>query len=72
MKKLYAMILLAVVLFAACTHENDPVVEQIVTIQASIAHDSDSRVALGEGVNENKVSWTTGDKITLKDRKSVV
>ena len=65
MKKLYAMILLAVVLFAACTHENDPVVEQIVTIQASIAHDSDSRVALGEGVNENKVSWTTGDKITL-------
>ena len=51
--------------FAACTHENDPVVEQIVTIQASIAHDSDSRVALGEGVNENKVSWTTGDKITL-------
>ena len=65
MKKLYAMILLAVVLFAACTHENDPVVKQIVTIQASIAHDSDSRVALGEGVNENKVSWTTGDKITL-------
>ena len=64
MKKLYAMILLAVVLFAACTHENDPVVKQIVTIQASIANDS--RVALGDGENEKKVSWTEGDKITLR------
>ena len=63
MKKLFSMILLAVVLFAACTHENDPVVKQIVTIQASIA--SDSRVALGEGVDEKKVSWTTGDVINL-------
>ena len=63
MKKLYTMILMAVVLFAACTHENDPVVKQIVTIQASIANDS--RVALGEGKNENKVNWTEGDKITL-------
>ena len=65
MKKLFSMILLAVVLFAACTHENDPVVKQIVTIQASIANDSDSRVALGDGENEKKVTWTTGDKITL-------
>ena len=63
MKKLFTMTLMAVVLFAACTHENDPVVKQIVTIQASIA--SDSRVALGDGENEKKVSWTTGDKITL-------
>ena len=65
MKKLFSMILLAVVLFAACTHENDPVVKQIVTIQASIAHDSDSRVALGDGENEKKVSWTAGDVINL-------
>lgn len=65
MKKLFTMILLAVLLFAACTHENDPVVNQIVTIQASIAHDSDSRVAL-EGTDETKVNWTENDVIKLK------
>lgn len=64
MKKLFTMTLMAVVLFAACTHENDPVVKQIVTIQASIA--SDSRVALGDDEDEKKVSWTEGDKITLR------
>ena len=62
MKKLFTIILLAAVLFAACTHENNPVVEQIVTIQASIAHDS--RVALGED-DEKKVNWTEDDVINM-------
>ena len=62
MKKLFTIILLAAVLFAACTNENDPVVDQIVTIQASIANDS--RVALGED-DEKKVNWTEGDVINL-------
>ena len=62
MKKLYTMILMAVVLFTACTNEDEPTVEQIVTIQATIAHDS--RVALGD-TDEKKVNWTAGDIINL-------
>ena len=62
MKKLFSMILMSVVLFAACTDENDPVVEQLVTIQASIA--DGSRVALDD-IDETIVNWSTGDVINL-------
>ena len=62
MKKLYTMILMAVVLFTACSNEDEPVAEQIVTIQATIAHDS--RVALGD-TDEKKVNWTEGDIVNL-------
>ena len=62
MKKLFTMIMMAVVLFTACTNEDEPTVEQIVTIQATIAHDS--RVALGD-TDEKKVNWTAGDIINL-------
>ena len=62
MKKLFTMIMMAVVLFTACSNEDEPTVEQIVTIQATIAHDS--RVALGVD-DETKVNWTEGDVINL-------
>lgn len=62
MKKLFSMILMSVVLFAACTDENGPVVEQLVTIQASIA--DGSRVALDD-IDETIVNWSTGDVINL-------
>lgn len=63
MKKLFTIILMAVVLFTACTKENTPAVDQIVTINATIA--GDTKVALGEGENEKKVNWTEGDVINL-------
>ena len=67
MKKLFSIILMAAVMFAACTKENTPVTDQtvtdhIVTINATIA--GDTKIALGE-VDEKKVNWTDGDKIKL-------
>ena len=62
MKKLFTIILMAVVLFTACTKENTPAVDQIVTINATIA--SDTKVALGQD-DEKKVNWTAGDIINL-------
>ena len=67
MKKLFSIILMAAVMFAACTKENTPVTDQtvtdqIVTINATIA--GDTKVALGEE-NEKKVNWTDGDIIKL-------
>ena len=63
MKKLFTIILMTVVLFTACTKENVPAVDQIVTINATIA--GDTKVALGDGENEKKVNWTESDKIKL-------
>ena len=62
MKKLFTIILMAVVLFTACTKENTPAVDQIVTINATIA--GDTKVALGQD-DEKKVNWTAGDIINL-------
>ena len=63
MKKLFTIILMAAAILTACTKENNPVANQIVTINATIA--GNTKVALGEGENEKKVNWTEGDVINL-------
>ena len=62
MKKLITIIVMAAVLLTACTIENSPVVDQIITINAIIA--GDTKVALGIE-DEKKVSWTEDDIINL-------
>ena len=67
MRNLFTIILMAAVVFVACTKENTPVTnqnvsDQVVTINATIA--GDTKVALGEA-DEKKVNWTTGDVISL-------
>ena len=66
MKNLHTIILMAAVVLTACTKENitvtEPAVDQIVTINATIA--GDTKVALGEE-DEKKVNWTAGDIINL-------
>ena len=66
MKNLLTIILMAAVVLTACTKENitvtEPAVDQIVTINATIA--GDTKVALGEE-DEKKVNWTAGDIINL-------
>ena len=66
MKNLLTIILMAAVVLTACTKENitvtEPAVDQIVTINATIA--GDTKVALEEE-DEKKVNWTAGDIINL-------
>lgn len=50
------------VLFTACTKEKTPIVNQIVTINATIV--GDTKVTLGAD-DEKKVNWTDGDIINL-------
>lgn len=62
MKKLFTIILVTAVLLTACTIENSPIVDHIVTINATIA--GNTKVALGSE-DEKKVNWTENDIINL-------